>query len=538
MRRAVRDSAPTFLTVVLALTLAACGQPLPSGTVVIAVERDVGALLPVIEQGSFDSEVNNLLYLGLNSQLWEDGALEYVVDELSLAESWEFAPDSLSLTYRIWPSAVWSDGQPITSADVVFTYELIRRPEIASPRIEFWENLDSLVAVDDHNVTFFFKRRYPGMLFHTGVGIIPAHVFDGYTSDNATFANHPTLVQPDSQLVVSGPFQVEEWRRGEQLVLVPNRRAFTGNPRVERVVFRIVPEETTRLVELENGSVDVINPAPVGAAAQLVENPEFRVESVTQRYYDYIAWNGARYEPFTDPLVRLALSLAIDRDEILAGLAIAPYAEPAAGPYPPIFRMLADPMLQPDPFLPDSARALLAAAGWTDSDGDGVLDRDGQQFQFTLLTQAVNQRRTSAAQVVQARLAALGIDMQVQAIEFGALLDIMFETREFDAVLLGWQVGLEPDYVVGLFWPPDHTFNITGYTSEAVDAAIDRAMSAATEREAAPEWKAVARAIADDHPYAFLWYFSELVGVNNRVQDTRINTYGVYQNLHRWKVER
>jgi peptide/nickel transport system substrate-binding protein len=538
VRRAPGDLAPTFLTVLSALTLAACGQPLPSGTVVIAVERDLGALLPVIEQGSFDSEVNNLLYLGLNSQLWEDGALEYVVDELSLADNWEFGPDSLSLMYRIRSSAVWSDGQPITSADVVFTYELIRRPEIASPRIEFWENLDSLVAVDDHNVTFFFKRHYPGMLFHTGIGIIPAHVFDGHTADNATLANHPTLVQPDSQLVVSGPFSVEEWLRGEQLVLVPNPRAFIGNPSLERVVFRIVPEVTTRLVELENGSIDAINPAPVEAAARLAEDPRFRIESVTQRYYDYIAWNGVRYEPFTSPSVRLALSLAIDRDEVLAGLAIAPYAQPAAGPYPPIFRMLVDATLEPDPFLPDSARALLAAAGWSDSDGDGVLDRDGQPFEFTLLTQAGNERRTSAAQVVQAQLAAVGIDMQVQALDFGALLDILFATREFDAVLLGWQVGLEPDYVVGLFWPSDHTFNITGYASEAVDVAIDRAMSAASSSEAAAEWKAVARASADDHPYAFLWYFSELVGVNNRVQDTRINTYGVYQNLHRWRVGR
>ncbi len=537
MKRAAQSSTPTTLFTVLALSLAACGEPLPTGTAVIAVQRDVGALLPVIEQGSFDSEVNNLLYLGLNSQLWVDGALEYVVDELSLAERWEFGPDSLSLTYHIRPEAVWSDGEPITSADVVFTYELVRRPDIASPRIEFWENLDSVRAVDDRNVTFYFKRRYPGMLFHTGIDIIPAHVFDGHAADNATLANHPTLVQPDSQMVVSGPFRVEEWRRGEQLVLVPNPRAFTGNPGLERVVFRIVPEETTRLVELENGSVDVINPAPVSAAAQLLEDPQFRVESVTQRYYDYIAWNDKRYEPFTSPLVRLALSLAIDRVGILTGLDI-PYAQPAAGPYPPIFRMLEDPTLQPDPFLPDSARALLAAAGWSDSDGDGVLDRDGQPFAFTLLTQAENPRRTSAAQVVQAQLADVGVDMQVQEVEFGALLGIMFETREFDAVLLGWQVGLEPDYVVGLFWPADHTFNITGYASPAVDAAIERATASETAAEAAPEWQAVARTIAADHPYAFLWYFSELVGVNNRVQNARINTYGVYQNLHRWRVER
>ena len=116
--------------------------------------------------------------------------------------------------------------------------------------------------------------------------------------------------------------------------------------------------------------------------------------------------------------------------------------------------MMADSTLQPDRFLPDSARALLEAAGWSDTDGDGVVDRDGEAFQFTLLTQAGNERRTSAAEILQAQFAAVGVDMQVQALEFGALLDIMFATREFDAVLLGWQVGLEPDYVVGLFWPP------------------------------------------------------------------------------------
>lgn len=528
--------ATTVVAMGFFMAFAACETPPPRGQVVIGVERDAGALLPVIEQGTLDAEVNAVLYLGLNSPRWEDGALEYVVDDMSLAEGWEYSADSLALTYRLRQDAVWSDGQPLTSADVVFTYELIRRPEIASPRIDHWENLDSVVAVDDHTVTFFFNRRYSGMLFHTGVGIIPMHVFQDHATDNATLGGHPTLVEPGGQLVVSGPFQVAEWRRGDRLTLEPNPLA-TTSPRLERVVFRIIPEESTRLIELENGSVDVIDPMPVGAAEQLEADPRFRVESVTQRYYDYIGWNGARFAAFNDPEVRRALSLAIDRGEILAGLDVAPYAQHAAGPYPPIFSKLVDPTLQPDPYLPDSALAILAAVGWRDSDGDGVLDRDGQAFAFTMLIPSGNQRRSTAAQIVQAQYAGLGIDVEVREVEFNALLDMMFATREFEAVLMGWRVGLEPSYVVGLFWPPDHTFNITGYSNPTVDDLIASAQSAASEDEAAEHWRGVARAIASDRPYAFLWFFDELVGVNERVGNARVNTYGVYQNLHQWSVE-
>jgi len=446
--------AVTGLTLALSIVLVACEPPRPQGQVVIGVERDAGALLPVIEQGTLDAEINAVLYLGLNSPRWEDGALQYIVDDMSLAEGWEYSADSLALTYRLRPDAVWSDGQPLTSADVVFTYELIRRPEIASPRVDHWENLDSLVAVDEHTVTFFFSRRYPGMLFHTGVGIIPKHIFEDHSDDNATLGGHPTLAEPGGQLVVSGPFQVAEWRRGDRLVLEPNPLAFTASPRLERVVFRIIPEESTRLIELENGRVDLIDPMPVGAAEQLEADPRFRVESVTQRYYDYIGWNGAEFAAFNEPEVRRALSLAIDRAEVLAGLDVAPYAQQAAGPYPPVFRRLTDPTLEPDPHQPDSALAILSAAGWRDSDGDGVLDRDGQAFAFTMLIPSGNQRRSTAAQIVQAQYSGLGIDVEVREVEFNALLDMMFATRDFESVLMGWRVGLEPSYVVGLFWRP------------------------------------------------------------------------------------
>ena len=212
------------------------------------------------------------------------------------------------------------------------------------------------------------------------------------------------------------------------------------------------------------------------------------------------------------------------------------FARPAAGPYPQVFGDVVDPTLAPDPYLPDSARALLAAKGWSDSDGDGVLDREGDSFRFTLLTQAGNQRRESAAEIIQASYAEIGIAMQIRLVDFNTLLGLMFEEREFQAVLMGWQVALEPDYLVGFFWPPDHPFNITGYASAELDGVISAAESAATAQDAAPHWRDAARIIARDRPYAFLWFFDDALAVNQRVTDTRIDTYGFYQNLYQWKV--
>ena len=521
----------------LLLAVSGCETPVGGGRIVIGESTDFGNLLPVIETSALDGELNALLYLSLNSARWEEGKIVYSSDELSLAERWEYGPDSTTLTYFLRPDAVWSDGHPIDGDDVVFTFELVRVPEVASPYIDSWEQLDSVVAVGVDRVTFYFKRRYPGMLVHTGIGIVPAHVFEDVAAENAALAGHPSLVDPGGGLVVSGPFAVISWNRGERLVLGPNPRAFTSKPQTDTVVFRIIPEQTTRLVELEGGGLDVVGPLPMDRAERLDADPRFRVETVDDRLFDFIAWNGEEFAPFRDPEIRLALSLAIDRAGILDGLGIADYSEPAAGPYPESFSALADPDLTAHPYRPDSASAILASKGWVDDDGDGVLERDGVPFRFTLRTQAGNQRRASAAEIIQARYADIGVNVRIELMEFNALLGVVFEQRDFEAALLGWQVGLEPDWVIGHFWPPDHFFNITGYASAPLDSLFPLAQQAETVEQAAPLWRAVSRVIAEEQPYAFLWFYDDAVAVNERVRGTRIDTYGIYQNLHQWRVE-
>ncbi len=522
-------------TAALVLWLSACERPARS-YLVIGEGTEVGVLLPVVETSELDGEINALLYPSLNSARWGDGAIEYTIDDLSLAERWEFGADSTTLTYFLRNGAVWSDGEPIDADDVVFTFQLVRKPTIASPYADSWEHLDSVVAAGDREVTFYFRRRYPRMLFHTGIGIVPEHVFANVADDAASLTSHPAVVSPGGNQVVSGPYRVAEWRKGDRLTLTTNPRAF-AIPATDTVVVRFLPEESTRWIELENGELDAAGPLPMARAAELADDPRFRLETVKDRFYDYIAWNPFKFEPFGDPRVRLALSLAIDRTEVLEGLEISAHAQPAAGPYPPIFSRVNDGSVVPDAYNPDSARAILAARGWRDSDGDGVLDRGGRPFRFTLLTQADNDRRTGAAELIQAQYRRIGIDMQVQPVEFNTLLGQVFEERDYEAVLLGWQVALEPDYLVGRFWPPDHPFNITGYGNTVLDSLIPLAQSAATAEQAAPHWREAARLIARDRPYAFLWYFDDLMVVSERVKGTRIDTYGRYQNLHQWRLE-
>ncbi len=520
----------------LALAVSGCEAPSSRDTIVIGLGTEPETLLPVVEASAIEGEINGLLYLALNSARWGDGKLEYVSDALSLSEGWQFSPDSLVLTYDLRRDAVWTDGQPVDAEDVVFTFELVRNPDIGSAAIAAWDNLDSIVAVDDHRVSFYFARRYPGMLFDTGLRVIPKHIFEDTASTFESLVAHRSLTEGPESLVVNGPYRVAEWRRGERLVLEANPAASGSKPPLARVVFRMLTEESTRRLELENGNLDAINPISPERASEIAAQPDFRFESMQDRFYDYVAWNGFRFEPFQNPTVRRALSLAIDREAILAGLRIADHARLAGGPYPPIFTGLSDPAVKPDPFLPDSASNILAGLGWSDGDGDGVLERDGQPFRFTLLTNNGNQRREQAAEMIQAQLADIGVDVTISLVELNTLLGTMFETRDFEAVLMGWQVGLDPGYLVGQFWPPDHVLNVMGYASAALDTIIPLAQTASTAEEAAPHWRAAARRIAHDRPYAFLWFFDDLIVLNQRVGNTRIDTYGMFQNLHEWTI--
>jgi peptide/nickel transport system substrate-binding protein len=180
----------------------------------------------------------------------------------------------------------------------------------------------------------------------------------------------------------------------------------------------------------------------------------------------------------------------------------------------------------------ERARQLLEEAGWADTDGDGVVDRDGTSLRFELATVAGNERREAAAQIIQAQLAEIGVEAEVRTQEFSSLLDRLIQ-RDYEAALMGWQVGLDPD--IAFFWyDPGSPFNVVGFDDSGVQMWIDSARAQATAPAALPHWKRAADEIAAEYPYAFLWFFDLIVAVGPRIDGIEEDVMGFAHGLQGW----
>jgi peptide/nickel transport system substrate-binding protein len=333
--------------------------------------------------------------------------------------------------------------------------------------------------------------------------------------------------------VVSGPFMIGQHERGQRIVLVRNPH-FRPAAHLDEIVIRIIPEATTRLVELQTGAVDFVQNVSFDQIPRLRQQaPQIRWETEEKRTYDYIAYNPTGFEPFADPEIRRALSMAIDTRALIAGLQMEEFAVPAGGPYSPIFADLYDERETPPVrFAPDEARRILASRGWT-AGGDGILRRNGQPFRFTLLTNAGNQRRADATQIIQQQWRQIGVDAQLRTLEFNTFMAAI-TGDDYQAALGGWVVNLSPDLTQ--MWAADSPFNITRYRNPEVSRLFEQALAQPTQQAAAPLWRQAAATLARDQPYTWLYYFDSVDAVNERLRGVRVDSYGPYQNTWEWWI--
>ncbi|MCK5376630.1 MAG: hypothetical protein KAJ97_06085, partial [Acidobacteria bacterium] len=368
------NSRSTLLVAVLTF-IVACGPagpetpPAPENTVVIGVLADLQSWNPYLADDLFAEQLLALVYPSLAVEQ-TDYQMHPPSFSPSLAKSWEWSPDRLSLTFHLREDAVWSDGVPVTSEDVVFSFRTQTAPEVAWAWMDITDSVENVEALDAHTVRYRFNRQYPYQLMDVNDGpIIPAHLWGKIPYEQ-------WLDTDWSELVLSaGPFVPGEHARQQEIILERNPRYWIADrPRLERVVFRVVPSKSALLNQLLSGGIDFMNFVPPADAERVRRSPELELILYTDRSYTQICWNLSR-PLFADVKVRRALGLAIDRETII-DVAYDGFARPSAGPV--LSAMWAfNRDLEPLPFDPATARALLAEAGWEDRDGDGVLDRDG-----------------------------------------------------------------------------------------------------------------------------------------------------------------
>jgi peptide/nickel transport system substrate-binding protein len=493
--------------------------PVSGGTAVVALATDPAVLNPLI----YTSANAGLVFAEIHDGLTE------MADDLSyqprIASRWEVAANGLEVTYHLRPWR-WSDGHPLTATDVVSSFRLFKDPAVASPRRGSYREVLDAVALDSMTVRYTLERPQPNPLQRTWHHILPDHV---------TRDLEPAQVREwrlNRHPLSSGEFTLEDWSHNRSLSLVRNPE-YPGTPAfLDRVVFRILPEESARLVALETGEVDLVDNIPPDAARRLEESGQVRIAANGGRQFYYLQWN------FTNPLfgdvaVRKALSLAIDRGRMVETLLLG-YGTEACSPIPPAL-WNHHTKLNPDAHDPDRARQLLASAGWRDTDGDGVLDRDGVPFRFEILTRQGDPVRENGSVILRENLRAVGVEVDILAMELAAGLDRLRSGR-FDSYFGRLNANLFGDPSGQVKSTAFEEFNNGRYANAQVDSLLSLALGNRERSAALPVWLELQEVLAEDQPAAYLFYPENLVGIGPRVRDVRPHLLSPFNNLSQWWI--
>jgi peptide/nickel transport system substrate-binding protein len=503
------------------------GPPTPGGTATLGILTDFQGFNPI--------STSNITAIDVIQQMLYTPIIRYDAElsvQPGLATSWELA--DTSVTFHLRTDLKWHDGQPVTAEDVKFSFDLAKNPETASLIGSAYVSLVNRATVlDSATVRFHFSAPHAQALEDFWWSPVPQHLLKDVAPAEMAQAAF------NSKPVGNGPFRFVSWQRNQQLVLEANPdypEELGGRPSLDRVIFRIIPEPTTMLTELLNGSVDFIGYTLLpDQAAQLQNQRGVDLRHFPSREFTYIAWNTKRPQ-FSDERVRRALAMAIDRPRLIEAL-MHGFAKPAVGMIPPWSPMYSE--VAPLPFDPAAAKQLLAAAGWADSNGDGVVEKNGQPLSFTLMLNANNGMHSDIATVVQSQLKEVGVDARIRTAEFQSLLQ-QYRGRDFDAVISNWtldtfKVDPTPLFSCAEAAKPGSA-NRTGFCDPAIDRLIQQGVRGTDPVAAKRVWAEFTQQLQQHQPITFLFWSEDLAGLGPRLQNVVMDARGKLVNIDRWWI--
>ena len=513
----------TVITILLltAMTLPLGGQVITAQgttTIVVGMAAAPETLDPADHRTRESETVIRNMFDGLVTRDNSNGV------HLQLAESMEWSEDGMTLTVKVREDVLFHDGVEMTAADVVFTFNriiqenMIEYPEAhTSPRKGLIAPLESVEQVDDYTVTFHFDAVWPiaeQMLVHQQ--IVPKHYIEEVGTEG--FIAHP---------IGTGPFKFVEGQIDEQIVMERFEDYYGGAPDlgqvgpalVDRVIFRVIPESSTRVAALLAGEVHIIQAVPSDVVARLESDDSVVVKTAAGTRPLWLQLNVS--DPtFDDVRVRQAMNYAIDKDlineVIYGGRSVS-----LPGPLSP-YNNSVNPNLEPYAYDPDMALALFEEAGWTDSDGDGLLDKDGQSFSFTLDTFS---SLTPLAEALSSLYREIGIDASIRLWEYSVIKQDLLDCAR-QSVLDNWgDSAFDP---VGHWEAKWHTYsegtpygrgNFMCYSNERVDELTKAGEIEADAAARQEMYNEAQQIVYDEAPAVFLVLPEVIEASSAKIQD-------------------
>ena len=505
------------------------------GSFIDSAVADIQTLMPLLAEEADSLGVAGLLY---DTLVGSDPTSGQPAPN-GLADSWEVAADGVTYTFYLNKDATWHDGTPVTADDVIFSLDALANENTGSVYTgSFLAAAKEWSKVDDHTVQIVANEPLFTFLYDIVLWVIPKHIWESVPVEE--WGTDPGATGEDPTRVIgSGPFTFGEWKQGESVTLNRNDNYFGKVPYLDSYVRIVWPDQTAVVNALINGEVDVAGLEP--AEVEEVKTVEgINIEIYPTRGFTYLEYN---LDPevttmFEDERVRQALFYALDRESIVNDILLG-YAEVAVGTQPVIsYAYAPEEMTTTYTYDPEKAKALLEEAGWTDSDGDGIVDKDGVPMSFEYLYPAGSPTSDQMAAYIQDAWKAIGVDMTPKSLEFPALIEATTTnpTYAIAAYGFGWDATFIQDAMFGCA-QYQVGFNDMKYCNPALDeinAEAKRTFDEAKRRELLIE---ATNIVNDEVPVMVLHFGKAIAAYSDRLQNFKPSAWGGIPFTYTWIEE-
>jgi len=483
-----------------------------ASTLHLATSTNPARLNPILATDSSSSEIAGFLFNGLLK--YDKDSKEIIGD---LAEKFYYE-DNTTLSFELKQGVKWHDGKEFTAKDVLFTYKTLISDNISSPYSAGFRFVKSVDVLEKYKLKVTYKQAYFKALETWMMGILPEHLLkDENNLMSSKFNSAP---------VGTGAYKLEQLEHSKNIVLAAFDDYFEGRAKIDKISFHVIADPMTRFLMLKSAQLDIGSIEPMAFERQLSEKffKKFNIYEKISLSYTYLGLN-LRREKFKDADVRRALSLAIDRQELI-DILFFKHAKVCTGPFLPGSAAFNSEVKVPITDL-EEAKRLLKKAGYSESN----------PLTFEIVTSNSSSIRPYAAQILQHQLKRIGVIVNLRVMEWQAFLNMVVFPHKFDAVLLGW--GLSPTPDPYLFWHKDSDkkggFNLVGYNNPEINRMIEDSQSMIDRDKLAQSWRKMFKIITDDNPYLFLYIPNSITAVDREIKNIEPALGGIWHNYIEWE---
>jgi peptide/nickel transport system substrate-binding protein len=485
---------------------------LMASTLHLATSTNPSRLNPILATDSSSSEIAGFLFNGLVK--YDKDSKEIVGD---LAHKYYFK-DEKTLVFELRKDVKWHDGEEFSAQDVLFTYKTLISDKIVSPYSSGFRFVQSVQILDKYTIQVNYKEPYFKALETWMMGILPSHLLK----------NEQNLMTSkfNTDPVGTGPYRLEQLEYSKNIMLVAFEEYFEGRPKIDTISFHVIADPMTRFLMLKSSQIDIGLIEPIAYERQLEADffDKFNIYEKISLSYSYLGFN-LRLKKFQNPDVRKALSLAIDRQEIVDVLFFK-HAKVCSGPFLPGTKAFNETVEVPKQNI-QKAKELLKKAGYDESN----------PFTFEIVTSNSSPIRPYAAEIIQHQLKKAGVIVKLRVMEWQAFLNMAVFPHKFDSVLLGW--GLSPTPDPYMLWHSESDtkggFNLVGYNNSKIDKMIEESQSIIDRDKLMLMWREMFKIIVDDNPYLFLYIPNEITAMDKEIKNVQPSLSGVWHEYIKWE---